>query len=266
MLRTDPASGNLLFNHRLARRQTLYGAARFYGLALEDVYKLNPSLRKGYEPGSSVTVVIPTTTIKPTFGRDSVGWYVPIHYRMAAGETVYGLTRRTLGWSSDSLLRVLNPELNPAHLSPNQVLKIGYLRIDGIDPGSQPAIADPYVLRNYGLRQRWATSTEGKRLRSLNGKAAWTSSGDKNKFMVLHRTAPLGSVLEIEDPPQPEDDLRNRRRKDTRTGVRQPGDLGGEPAISKGFWGARPRVLRADPAFVTPTTGSARQTETGSVR
>lgn len=200
VLQTETASGHLLFDHYLAAQQTLYGAARFYGLGLEDVYKLNPSLRKGYTPGTRVTVVIPKKSISASFGADSVGWYVPVHYRMGAGETLYGLTRRTLGLPDDALLRTLNPGLDPAHLAPGQLLKIGYLRITGIDPTSQPAIEDPYVLRNFDMRTQWAIVTEGKKIQHTNGKAAWTTSGDSNKFMVLHRSAPIGSVMEIEDP------------------------------------------------------------------
>jgi len=37
-------------------------------------------------------------------------------------------------------------------------------------------------------------------MKSKNGKAAWTRKGDANKWMALHRTAPLNSLIEIEDP------------------------------------------------------------------
>lgn len=200
VVRAEPVSGNLLFDHYLAERQTLYGAARFYGMKLEDVYTLNPGLRKGYTPGTKVTVSIPKSAIQAGFTPDSIAWFVPVRYRMAPGETLYGLTRRTLGLPSDSLLRVLNPELDAQTLSPGQVLKIGYLRIDGIDPNAQAEVVDPYVVRNYPLRERWLAATENKPLKRNSGKAAWTSSGDRNRWMVLHRTAPIGSLIEIEDP------------------------------------------------------------------
>ncbi|CAH1000503.1 hypothetical protein LEM8419_01656 [Neolewinella maritima] len=200
VLRHDPASGLLLFDHYLAPRQTLYGAARFYGLTLDEVYRLNPTLRSGYTAGTRVTVAIPPVALRSSFTPDSVAWFVPVRYRMAPGETLYGLTRRTLRQPNDQLIRQLNPELDPQQLSPGQVLKIGYLRLDGVPRDSQLRVEDPFIMRNYSLRAEWETSATGKSVHTANGKAAWTSSGDKNKFMVLHRTAPLGSLVEIEDP------------------------------------------------------------------
>ncbi len=200
VLRSDNLSGHLLFDHYLAPRQTLYGAARFYGLSLEDIYRLNPELRRGYTPGSRVTVAIPRTALRPTFSADSLAWFVPVRYRMSPGETLFGLTRRTLGLLGDSLIRALNPGLAADQLAPGQVVKIGYLRIDGIQPDAQVEVADPYVLRNTVLRQQWETTTASKNLRTTNGKAAWNTHGDQSKYMVLHRTAPIGSLVEIEDP------------------------------------------------------------------
>ncbi|NJB85238.1 hypothetical protein GGR26_000983 [Lewinella marina] len=200
VLRSDPASGHLLFDHYLAPKQTLYGAARFYGFSLDDLYRLNPALRKGYTPGTKVTVAIPRTVIRPSFSRDSVAWFVPVRYRLSPGETLFGLTRRTLGHPDDSRIKALNPGLTAENLKPGQVVKIGYLRIDGINPDAQVRVEDPYVLRNRPLHARWDSLTAKKTPLFTNGKAAWTTRGDRSKWMVLHRTAPLGSLVEIEEP------------------------------------------------------------------
>jgi hypothetical protein len=200
ILRADPVSKQLYFNHVLAPRQTLYGAARFYGLRMNDVYRLNPHLRDSYGPGSAVTVAIPTTVLRSSFDRDSIAWFVPVHYRMEQGETVFNLTRRILNHPSDSLLRTLNPTTDLTGLKPGQLLRIGYLRIDGIDPERQSEVVDHYVLLNRPLRESWYATTDSLDLRLTTGKAAWTNRGDRNKWMVLHRTAPLNSLIEIEDP------------------------------------------------------------------
>ncbi|PPK86362.1 LysM domain-containing protein [Neolewinella xylanilytica] len=200
VVRFDALSGHLLFDHQLAPRQTLYGAARFYGHSLNDIYRLNPELQLGYKPGTRVTVSIPKAALRPSFSRDSLAWYVPVRYRLSPGETLYGLSRRTLSQPNDSLIRKLNPGVNPQDLEPGRVLTIGYLRIDGIDPDSQVKIEDRYVLQNRDLRLEWDTTMSERRLKYTNGKAAWTNRGDQNKWMVLHRTAPIGSIIEIEDP------------------------------------------------------------------
>ena len=200
VLRHDPSSDQLLFDHYLAPRQTLYGAARFYGLTIQEVYRLNPELRRGYSPGTRVTVAIPRSALRQSFRADSVAWFVPVHYRLAPGETLYGLTRRTLRHPDDQVLRRLNPGLAASQLTPGELLNIGYLRLDGIPRDSQLRVEDAYIIRNHALRQQWETTTVGKTLHVTRGKAAWTEGGDRNKWMVLHRTAPIGSLVEIDDP------------------------------------------------------------------
>lgn len=196
----DPASGHMIFDHHVAPGQTLYGVTRFYGLRLEDVYHLNPRLRTGYEPGDAVRVIIPHPALREVPAPDSLAWFVPVRYRLRKGETLFGLTRRTLQLEDPARLDRLNPGLDATRLSADQLLNVGYLKLDGIPPELQAEVEDPYVRRNRGLRQLWEARTQGKKMKRQNGKAAWTSKGDANKWMVLHRTAPLNSLIEIEDP------------------------------------------------------------------
>lgn len=200
LLYNDVASGQVLFDHYLASGQTLFGAAKFYGLSLEDVYHLNPKLRAKYESGDKVRVPIPTKLVRPLPAPDSLAWFVPVKYRMSKGETLFGLTRRTLKRDNESSLMALNPGLNPQAMTARQVIIIGYLKLDGIPEQAQGEIEDPYVRRNRGLRNLWEARTKGKKMISENGKAAWTRKGDANKWMALHRTAPVNSIIEIEDP------------------------------------------------------------------
>lgn len=200
VLYRDAPSGHLLFDHRLSPGQSLFGAARFYGLTLDEIYHLNPTLRPGYETGDAVSVVIPPSLIRSGYHPDSVAWFVPLKYRMRKGETLYGLTKRELPHLDGGVLERLNPGLDPANLRVGQVLNVGYFMITGVPEGAQAEVEDPYVVRNRGMAQLWETRSRGKKLRSANGKAAWTSKGDRNKWMVLHRTAPLGSLVEIDEP------------------------------------------------------------------
>lgn len=197
---SDVASGHILFDHYVAPGQTLFGITKFYGLALEDTYTLNPKLRIGYEAGDLVRTPIPRQAIRAAPAPDSLAWFVPVNYRMRKGETLFGLYKRTLQLDNADRLYALNPDLDPARMSANQVLAIGYLKLDGIPEALQGEVEDPYVRRNRGLRALWKNQTKGKKLISENGKAAWTRKGDRNKWMVLHRTAPIGTLIEIEDP------------------------------------------------------------------
>gem|GEM_PF-1430359 len=200
VVKNDIASGQILFEHYIAPGQTLYGVTRFYGLVLDDVYHLNPKLRAKYDTGSKVRVAIPRAAIRAVPAPDSLAWFVPVYYRMSKGETLFGLYKRVLQLPNDDQLRALNPELDPDRMSANQELAIGYLKLDGIPKGLQGEIEDPYVRRNRGLRDLWRLRTDGKKMTSSNGKAAWTRKGDAGKWMALHRTAPINSLIEIEDP------------------------------------------------------------------
>ena len=200
VLYQEAYSKNLIFDHYLAPGQSLYGAARFYGLSLEEIYHLNPTLKQGYTPGDKLRVTIPVTSLQPGFSPDSIAWFVPVHYRMARGQTLYGLTHREFPYLDEPTLRRLNPGLDPARMSAGQQMLVGYLKITGVPDSMQVEVEDPYVIRNRPLRDLWDARTEGKRMKSANGKAAWTSKGDRGKWMVLHRTAPLNSLVEIEDP------------------------------------------------------------------
>ncbi len=199
-VRFDPGVGQILFDHYLAPGQTLFGTASFYGLSLEDAYQLNPALRSSYKPGDKVRVAVPRVAIRPAPAADSLAWFLPVYYQMGRGETYFGLHKRILQLENDAHLRSLNPELDPERMQPNQRVAIGYLKLDGIPKAWQGDIVDPYVRRNRGLRELWELRTAGKKMKQANGKAAWTKKGDPGKWMALHRTAPINSLIEIEDP------------------------------------------------------------------
>ena len=199
-VRNATGGGHIEFEHYLAPGQTLYAASRFYGLQLEDIYTLNPRLRSKYTTGDKVKVSIPPKTIREAAAPDSLAWFVPVYYKMSRGETIFGLHRRTLKLPDDSRIMRLNPDINPAALTANTVLHVGYFKIDGIAGELQGEIQDVYVRRNRGMRELWSNKTRGKKMKEKSGKAAWTTKGDKSKWMVLHRTAPIGSLVEIDDP------------------------------------------------------------------
>ncbi len=200
VLRTDVGSGNMVFEHYLAPKQTLFGTGQFYGLGLEDVYVLNPHLRSAYEPGDKLRVPIPPRAVRPSRALDSLAWFVPVYYQMRKGETIFGLYKRVLQREDASSIMELNPTLDPAALADQQRVAIGYLKLDGIPVEMQGEIEDEYVRLNTGLRELWNNRTEGRNMKVANGKAAWTRKGDKDKWMVLHRTAPINSLIEIDDP------------------------------------------------------------------
>lgn len=199
VVRHDFMSGNLVFDAAVPDGASLYALGKFYGLRLDDVYLLNPRYRLGYAPGDQVTIPLPRPALRPFIPYDSINFYAPVYYEFKRGETLYGLVHRALKLEDDQQLYLNNPGLTAQNVRVGQLLFVGWLSTAGITAEMQGELEDPYVKRNTALRQQWNRVSKGKRLKTQKGKAAWTSQGDRSKFMVLHRTAPIDGLLEIMD-------------------------------------------------------------------
>ncbi|NJO87084.1 MAG: hypothetical protein HC821_03460 [Lewinella sp.] len=196
---TEQSNGQLFFQHGLVAGQTLYSLAKFYGLTLEEVYFLNPRLRAAYKPGDEVRVSVPPIAIRVFVPYDSIDFFAPVYLEVRPGQTIYGLVNRTLKISDERPLLANNPKLDISNLRPGQQLFLGWLSLKGINSETQLPVADPMLLRNSSLKKQWEEQSKGKKLVSETGKAAWTKDGDPNAFLALHRTAPIGSCVEVMD-------------------------------------------------------------------
>ena len=195
----DRASGHLVFDHYIEKGQSLYSLARHYGLPMEDFYYLNPGLRGSYDPGAAAQVAIPIVAVRPVIPVDSIPYFSQVYWTFKPGESIYGLANRTLKLESDSIIHYNNPGLDPANMQAGQLVFLGWLPIAGIPVDLQPEVIDPYIRQNRGLAEEWESASAGRRLRTNSGKAAWISEGDANRFLALHRTAPIGSLIEVMD-------------------------------------------------------------------
>ncbi|MEL6391295.1 MAG: hypothetical protein AAFR97_00995, partial [Bacteroidota bacterium] len=163
------------------------------------LYYLNPSLRGSYDPGVSAQIAIPSVALKPVIRVDSITHYSPVFWEFSAGQSIFGLVNRHLHWPSDEMIRYNNPGLDPANMKAGQRIFIGWLPVAGIPEDLQPEVIDPYVRQNQGLAEQWRQSTVGKSLQTASGKAAWTEEGDPGQFLALHRSARIGSLIEVLD-------------------------------------------------------------------
>ncbi|MEM6396796.1 MAG: LysM domain-containing protein [Bacteroidota bacterium] len=199
ILYPDRVSGHLVFDHQIEDGQTLYGLSQHYGLPIEDFYYLNPDLRGSYDPGISAQIAIPSVVLKPVIQVDSMPFYSPVFWEFAAGQSIFGLVNRHLHWPSDEMIVYNNPGLDPSNMKVGQRIFIGWLAIAGISEDLQPEVIDPFVRQNRGLAEQWRNRSAGKRLNVAAGKAAWIEEGDPNQFLALHRTAKVGSLIEVLD-------------------------------------------------------------------
>ncbi|TSD66394.1 LysM peptidoglycan-binding domain-containing protein [Inquilinus sp. KBS0705] len=145
---------------------------------------------------------VKTTIAKPQSADTTV---TTQDYKVAAGETLYSIARRfntTVG-----TLTTIN-KLNSTGLSPGQVLKVP----NGATPPPPPPVVDArvdtmkrdstYVAADSLANHRPGTNKYGLFEKNEKGAATWIddTSLDPNKKLILHRTAPIGTVMRITNP------------------------------------------------------------------
>ncbi|WP_295668534.1 LysM peptidoglycan-binding domain-containing protein [uncultured Mucilaginibacter sp.] len=135
----------------------------------------------------------------------------PIQYKVSAGETLYGIGKR-FNTTVDDITKLNN--LTSTNLAPGQVLLV--------HSGTQstPPPPPPVMNRDTQVAKRDSTSVVQVNQDSLNndrhlnanryglfeknekGVATWMDDPglDPNKKLVLHRTAPIGTVIKLTNP------------------------------------------------------------------
>jgi len=125
-------------------------------------------------------------------------------YKVAAGETLYSIAKR-FGTTVEDIT-TLNKLTSSIH--PGQVLQVR----SGMPPPSPPpavpidsAIArrdSTYVAATDSLSRNLPSNRYGLFEKNEKGIATWISdtSLDPNKKLILHRTAPIGTVMRITNP------------------------------------------------------------------
>ncbi|MDR3696043.1 LysM peptidoglycan-binding domain-containing protein [Mucilaginibacter sp.] len=133
----------------------------------------------------------------------------PIQYKVSAGETLYAISKR-FNTTVDDITKLNN--LTSTNLTPGQILLV--------HSGTQSAPPPPVMNRDTQVAKRDSTSVvqvnsdSSNNDRHLNanryglfeknekGVATWMDDPglDPNKKLVLHRTAPIGTVIKLTNP------------------------------------------------------------------
>jgi len=138
----------------------------------------------------------------------------PFQYKVSAGETLYGISKR-FNTNVDALTKLNN--LTSTNLQPGQILMIQtgsvaapaqtQVRPSIVAPDSTPIIAKrdstSVVIINKDSSDRHLNANRfGLFEKNEKGVATWMDDPglDPNKKLVLHRTAPIGTVIKITNP------------------------------------------------------------------
>lgn len=111
--------------HKVEKGETLYGISKLYGVAIDDIIRLNPEVRSGVKTGQTIIIsqgseqqpsaTESTETDDPAPSTDGT-------HTIAPGETLYRIARAN-GLTVDELLRA-NPQLDALNYSAGTVVII----------------------------------------------------------------------------------------------------------------------------------------------
>jgi LysM repeat protein len=225
-------NGKKVILHKLDPKDNFYSIARRYNVKPAAIIEFNkdakmtigniikvPTDRSFVENTTVKAVVPPPVKSNPQNAVNSGTSGSTTQYKVSAGETLYAISKR-FGTTVDDIVQLNNLKSNT--LTPGQVLVVR----EGTPAPKPPVVADAPVVVPTVTARKDTPSTIIKRDSTLvvnkvdsgerhntnkhfglnekneKGIATWIddSSLDPNKKLVLHRTAPVGTVIKITNP------------------------------------------------------------------
>ena len=193
----NETTGEKIFAHRIAARQTLYSLARFYGLNEEELYPYNPKLKSNKVGiGQIVYVPIPNAAIKRFKGSNfKQSKYAPIIFLVKKGDNLYKIAQTLFRMPIDSVVKWNN--LPNRTIQPGQLLHVGWMSLDGVSDSTRHANVKS---NSTDIRSKMLSShfEKQKKATEERGAAFWNTKGNpKTDLYCLHRSAKVGSIIGI---------------------------------------------------------------------
>jgi len=223
--------GQRFVRHRVAQGETMFALARRYRVSVEQITTANPQLKAGLgigevvlipRPSAGAKAALPTATL-PTAARASVAApaaTVPDRYTVAKGETLFGIARRFNLAPAELIL------LN--HLPAGGSVRVGQeILLRAADEGAAPATAvtrpapaeaapkvnptapaqiatvtpaTPAERREEAAETKSpAHASELVTRKTDVGIAAPILSSGTDKYLALHKTAPVGTIMQVKN-------------------------------------------------------------------
>ncbi len=226
-------NGKMIILHKLDPKDNYYSIARRYNVRPKDIidYNNNAKMQIGaiikvptdrpFNANSSPVKTASTQNPIPQKTTATVADNVPANnnspeytqYKVSAGETLYAISRR-FQVKVDDIISYNN--LKNSNLSAGQILRIKREEA----PAPAPVIAAPAetttaardnTLRKDSVRTTNSSDSSNRRLpnnryglteKNEKGAAVWLDDPnlDPKKKYVLHRTAPVGTIIRITNP------------------------------------------------------------------
>ena len=227
-------NGKMIILHKLDPKDNYYSIARRYNVRPKDIIDFNNNAKmqigaiikvptdRPFNTNSSPVKTASTPNPSPQKTSTTVADNLPANstspeytqYKVSAGETLYAISRR-FQVKVDDIISYNN--LKSSNLSAGQILRIKREE----PPAPAPVIAPPPIenttvardntLRKDSVRMTNSSDSSNRRLpnnryglteKNEKGAAVWVDDPnlDPKKKYVLHRTAPIGTIIRITNP------------------------------------------------------------------
>lgn len=199
IVQIDPDIG-LYVNHTVKPYQSIYRLVNFFQSDMESTLRMN-DLRAGRPLAEGSQIRIPLDSqhiITNFFGRSFFKKYNKVYIEIDKGTTLYSLAKK-LDTSVRTLERRNDIEAN--NISTGATLRVGWFPRSGLyDPITTEEMKSDGLERE-SLEKQFDEGLASGNLMEERGIAFWNKSGqNESGFFALHRTADVGSYLEITNP------------------------------------------------------------------
>ena len=209
--------GKIIYHHEAQQGETFFGISRTYGVNVDEIIRKNQATaRTGLSPGDQIIIQFNPQGISAIKNENS---HILV-YEVEPGTTLFSI-RRASGLTIDELKRMNS--LSSADLSPGQSLVIGFYNLSPTQqnsnrsipisnnainhspqstpkPNTQDSEVTAYLNTQSKFPPETATMIEVKH-EEQRGVAVWNQDWKSTTgFYVLHRDAPINSIIEIENP------------------------------------------------------------------
>ncbi|MBK9488661.1 MAG: LysM peptidoglycan-binding domain-containing protein [Haliscomenobacter sp.] len=193
-----------IFEHKIEKGQTIFSLARFYGLKMDALRYLNPSLNfDAVSPKQRIKIPIPNRAIiRYREAKFNPKLYTPVYYRVKKGDNLFRLSKVYFRMPEDTIKARAN--LKSGALQPGQLILIGWMNPQGVPADWQTTQPLPPSLQKAAdLKQHFDTYSRNAKKKEFKhqGIAVWQKEAPAARnYYALHDKAPINSILEIHNP------------------------------------------------------------------
>lgn len=185
--------------HYIAKGQTIYSIAKFYGLSQVELLDFNPTLQEqNISIGTALEIPIPlkALTMKEYDWNQRMN-YAPVFYEVSKRETMYKIAKKY--FQMDVVALQKRNGMSDYNLKPGQKLLIGWLNTEGVSENLRDKATAKWERGNLVYKKIFLREAAIKKTSQDIGKAQWLASKGTGKtgYYAMHNKAPMNSIIRV---------------------------------------------------------------------